>query len=228
MRLAALQEFTLSDFPGKIAAIVFTQGCNFRCSYCHNPSLLDDRGEAAMPVERVYNFLEQRRDRLEAVVLTGGEPTLQEELLPFLVSIKKQGYAIKLDTNGSRPEILEKIIRARVVDYIAMDLKAPLEKYQQVIQRPVDTGCVHRSIGLLMRSGIDYEFRTTVAQNHLTPDDIFACGRLIQGAARWYLQQVQYGSLPEELKHKPSGYSERELNQIKNRVSPLVSFCEVR
>lgn len=133
MQIGGLQKFSLLDYPGKISAVVFTQGCNFRCPYCHNPELVDPaRYQECLPEEEIFSFLETRRGKLEAVTVTGGEPTLQKSLAPFLRRIKDMGFLVKLDTNGSRPDVLEELLRQKLIDYIAMDIKAPLEKYEAV------------------------------------------------------------------------------------------------
>jgi pyruvate formate lyase activating enzyme len=133
MKIGGLQKFSLLDYPGKISAVVFTQGCNFRCPYCHNPELVDpERFQECIPEDEIFAFLETRRGKLEAVTVTGGEPTIQNGLSSFVRRIKDMGFMVKLDTNGSRPEVLEELIRHKLIDYIAMDIKAPLEKYEAV------------------------------------------------------------------------------------------------
>ncbi|OQX50761.1 MAG: anaerobic ribonucleoside-triphosphate reductase activating protein [Candidatus Cloacimonas sp. 4484_209] len=133
MKIGGFQKVSLIDYPGKICAIVFTRGCNFRCPYCHNPELvLPENYSPLIPEEEIFSFLEKRRGKLDAVEITGGEPTLQEDLTEFIRKIKEMGFLVKLDTNGSFPSVLEKVIYSGLVDYIAMDVKAPLEKYRQV------------------------------------------------------------------------------------------------
>jgi len=139
MIIGGLQRFSLIDYPGKISAILFTRGCNFRCPYCHNPELVDPQRYAEPWQEEEYwAFLQSRTQKLDAVVVTGGEPTLQEDLEPFLEKIRKMGFLIKLDTNGSNPDVLKDLLSANLVDYIAMDIKAPLEKYSEVAKVPID------------------------------------------------------------------------------------------
>jgi len=154
MKIGGLQKFSLLDYPGKISAVIFTQGCNFRCAYCHNPELVDpERFQACIPEEEVFAYLKKRRGLLEAVTVTGGEPTIQKGLIPFIRRIKAMGYLVKLDTNGSMPEVLEELIRQKLIDYIAMDIKAPLEKYEDVIGVPVNWEIIRQSIDVIKESG---------------------------------------------------------------------------
>jgi pyruvate formate lyase activating enzyme len=173
MVIGGLQKFSLIDYPGRISAIVFTRGCNFRCPYCHNPELVDPaRYGPILPEAEVLSFLESRRGRLDAVTLTGGEPTLQPDLDRFLHAVKGMGYLTKLDTNGSNPELLEALIRRRLVDYLAMDVKGPLGKYERVAGVKVQTEKIRRSVELVIASGIGYEFRTTIVRSQLDPADL--------------------------------------------------------
>ncbi len=190
MKIVDIQKFSLIDYPGKICAIIFTRGCNFRCPYCHNPELVDSSlfGEAITDDE-VFDFLEKRRGKLDAVNITGGEPTLQTDLIEFAERIRSLGYMIKIDTNGSFPKVLDKLISRGLLDYIAMDVKAPLEKYEEIARTPVTPEDIVKSIKLIMNSGIDYEFRTTITEFLLTENDIEKIGILISGARLHVLQK---------------------------------------
>ena len=173
MVIGGLQKFSLIDFPGRIGAIVFTRGCNFRCPYCHNPELVDPaRYGPTLPEAEVISFLESRKGRLDAVTLTGGEPTLQPDIGRFLHAVKGMGYLTKIDTNGSNPDLLETLIQERLVDYVAMDVKGPLRKYEAITGVKVQTEKIRRSVALMADSGIGHEFRTTVARLQLDPADL--------------------------------------------------------
>ena len=175
MKLGGLVKFTLIDFPGTPAAIVFTQGCNFRCRYCHNPELVYPHlFTASMPQEEVMAFLQRRQGTLEGVVISGGEPTLQEDLVRFMTDVKSLGYKTKLDTNGTRPEVLKELIDKKLVDFIAMDLKAPLEKYALITGVDANSTVIRHSMDLIVKSGLDYQFRTTYDKEVLTDNDIAA------------------------------------------------------
>ncbi|MEA3224090.1 MAG: anaerobic ribonucleoside-triphosphate reductase activating protein [Thermodesulfobacteriota bacterium] len=230
MRIGSIQRSSLIDYPGKISAIVFTIGCNFRCPYCHNPELVDPGlFPDPVPEEEVIRFLERRKGKLDAVVITGGEPALQDDLLDFMARIKKMGYLVKLDSNGSRPEIIEEAISRGVVDYLAMDVKAPLDKYQDVTKSNINTDSIISSIDKIMGSSLDYEFRTTILRPLLTCDDILEIGHLIKGARTYVLQMfVPTKTLDPKL---PSGeaFSDDEIRVLKDKLSNrFVDRCIVR
>lgn len=182
MKIGGLIKFTLIDYPGRVAAVVFTQGCNFRCRYCHNPELVYPHLlQESMPEQEVMDFLHRRQGTLEGVVITGGEPTLHDDLLRFMADIKALGYLIKLDTNGTRPGVLEEAIKQHLVDYIAMDLKAPLEKYSLITGVEFDPKTLQRSMDIIRACGLEYEFRTTYDKEVLTDADIQAISDSVQG-----------------------------------------------
>ena len=191
VKIGGLQKSSLIDYPEKISAIVFTQGCNFRCPYCHNPELLESNSEehASILTEEVLKFLKTRINKLDAVVITGGEPTLQPDLADFIKQIKDLGFLVKLDTNGTNSELLEQLLERNLIDYVAMDIKAPIEKYSKVVGSKVDSKNILKSIELIKNSKIDYEFRTTVVKSQLSPSDFELIGELIQGAKKYYLQR---------------------------------------
>jgi len=233
MNIAAFRPFSLSDYPGKIAAIAFTQGCNFNCFYCHNPGLIPltpntKFGDTGIHEEKVLTFLQQRRGKLDGLVITGGEPTLQEGLLPFMSAVKSQDYFIKLDTNGSFPETLKAVLKAELVDYIAMDIKAPLEKYNTIVKNAVSQENILKSIQLIMASGIDYEFRTTVVSTRLSSQDLIECGRLIQGAKRYILQKYVPIHLSGQEERGEQGYTEEELREVLTELNRTVKHCYLR
>ncbi|HUL23866.1 MAG TPA: anaerobic ribonucleoside-triphosphate reductase activating protein [Thermodesulfobacteriota bacterium] len=173
MLIGGLQRSSLIDYPGMISAVVFTQGCNFRCPYCHNPELVyPDAYRIPIPENDVLLFLERRARLLDGVVISGGEALLQRDLRRFLKRIKAAGYPVKLDTNGSLPDVLSAVIRERLVDYIAMDIKAPFRKYEAVAGAQVDTDAVRESIRIIVESGVKYQFRTTKVNILLDDQDI--------------------------------------------------------
>ncbi|MEA5000849.1 MAG: anaerobic ribonucleoside-triphosphate reductase activating protein [Endomicrobiaceae bacterium] len=173
MRIGGFQKFSLIDFPQKTSAIIFTQGCNFRCEYCHNPELVyHNLFKIPISVEEIFSFLELRKKQLDAVVITGGEPTCQDDIEDFIYKIKTIGYLIKLDTNGSNPQILKSIIDKNLIDFIAMDIKAPFDKYSYLTCVPVDIEKIRSSIDIIKNSKIKFEFRTTYDTSKLFPSDI--------------------------------------------------------
>jgi pyruvate formate lyase activating enzyme len=190
MRIAHLQKTSLIDYPGKISAVVFTQGCNLRCPYCHNPELVEP-GLFSNTVEesKVTAFLERRKGKLDGIVITGGEPAIQKGLSDFMLQVKDMGFLVKLDTNGTLTDVLEKIIERHLADYIAMDIKAPAGKYNEIAGTPVNMDSIFKSIQLIIGSGIDYEFRTTWAAEQLSVADIVEIATMIKGAKRFALQR---------------------------------------
>ena len=198
MRISGFQKLTALDYPEKIACTVFTPGCNFRCGFCHNAALVT-AGELPEDIEaeEVFSYLRKRRGILDGLVLTGGEPLLQEGVADFLRKVKELGYLVKLDTNGAFPEKLEELLREGLVDYVAMDIKNSPDKYAHTCGlRLVDWSKIERSVAVIMRLAPDYEFRTTAVDCLHTEDDFYAMGKLIKGVKRWYIQKfVDSGAL---------------------------------
>ncbi len=163
MEIGGFQKFSLIDYPGSISAVVFTRGCNFRCPFCHNPELvLPEFYSDTLDPEEILGFLEKRIGKLESVTITGGEPTIQKGLIPFMEKLKGMGYMIKLDTNGTKPEIIGRIVEKNLADFIAMDIKAPLESYSRISGVSVDLSAIEKSISIILDSGKKYQFRTTL------------------------------------------------------------------
>jgi pyruvate formate lyase activating enzyme len=228
MILGGLQKFSLVDYPGRTCAILFTRGCNYRCPYCHNPELVwPEQYAPEIPMEDVLDFLKQRKGLLEAVTITGGEPTLHADLPAVAHAIKALGFALKVDSNGSRPDVLRKLIEKGWVDYIAMDVKAPLSRYGFVSAVNLPTAPVQKSIALLLEGRVDYEFRTTVDRMLLDEADLLEIGEMIRGAGRYYLQKLNdfNGKNP----HPRTGQGDdRWLRQAAEKLRQYVKVCEVR
>ena len=182
MKIGGLIKFTLIDFPGRPAAVVFTQGCNFRWRYCHNPELVYPHLFAEpVAMEEIYSFLKRRQGTLEGVVVSGGEPTLHEDLPAFMADLKAMGYATKLDTNGTRPDMLRELLDKKLLDYIAMDIKAPLEKYSLITGVDFNPEVLKQSMDLIRQSGLEYKFRTTYDKEVLTDADISTITQRLNG-----------------------------------------------
>lgn len=192
MKIAGFQKFTLIDYPGMISAIIFTQGCNFRCPWCHNPELvLPELYKELLDKNEILDFLKTRIGKLDAVTITGGEPTLHQDLPDFIKTIKEMGFKIKLDTNGTNPLMLKTLLRDNLIDYFAMDIKTSLENYSEVIGEDVDVYMIKESIEVIKESGIDYEFRTTMIPSLMNEDDIFQIETLIGDVNRYYIQHLE-------------------------------------
>lgn len=226
--IGGVQKTTLLDFPGKVAAIVFTQGCNFRCGYCHNPQLLEMNRDPYIDTKEFMDFLQTRHGKLDGVVITGGEPTLQSGLYDFIKGIKSLGFAVKLDTNGTNPSMIEQLIDDNMLDYTAMDIKAPLEKYQNVVYSKINLSNITKSINLIMNSGIDYEFRTTVIKSQLSCEDFEQIGYTIKGAKRYYLQKYVPSEILDKALISETSYTDDEFRLICQKLKEYVQFVDYR
>ena len=189
MKIAGYIKNSFIDYPAHISCAVFLGGCNFDCWYCHNRPYIKSTGD--IDEGEVLAFLEKRKGQLQGVVISGGEPTLNKELPEFIKKVKALGYPVKIDTNGSRPKVLQSLIDQGLVDYIAMDYKAPLEKYAQTAGVPVDINDIKKSVEIILNSGVDYEFRTTFAPT-LTKQDIIQIAQELKGAKKFVLQQYNH------------------------------------
>lgn len=199
MRIGGFQKRSLIDYPGKTAAVIKTQGCCWRCPFCHNRSLtVPTRFQPAIPIEEVIEHLGADRNELDAVVITGGEPTIQTGLDLFLQRVREMEFLIKLDTNGSQPNVLAALLDAKLLDYVAMDIKGPLCEYARFTGCPVDTGPIELSIELIKQSGLPYEFRTTLVGGLHERTHIDELAPLMYGVRRYALQT--YKPMPHDLK----------------------------
>jgi len=229
MKIGGLQKVSLIDYPGKISAIIFTQGCNFRCPYCHNPELVDPKlYRPCLPEKDVLEFLTTRQGKLDGVTITGGEPTLQDDLIPFIQEIRKMGFAIKLDTNGSCPDVLALLIQKKLLDFIAMDVKAPIAKYQGIVQAPVAADDIRKSTRLVIGSAIPHEFRTTIVASLLTPKDMTEIGQEIAGARRYALQKFQPARTFNKRYLREKTYSDEEFLKIKEQMEKGIPLVMIR
>jgi pyruvate formate lyase activating enzyme len=228
MIIGGLQKLSLVDYPGKTSAVIFTIGCNFRCSYCHNPELvMPERYIQPMPIEDIYSFLHKRRGKLDAVTITGGEPTMHEDLPILIADIKSAGFLVKLDSNGTNPEMLIDLINKKMIDYIAMDIKAPIDKYSDITERPINADAIIKSIKIIMESGLDYEFRTTVVKDQLVFDDFERIGTMIKGAKRYALQAFISTKTNNPSFINRVAYSDEDMIKIKNIMSKYVDLCVI-
>ena len=231
MQIGGLEKLTLIDYPGKLAATVFLKGCNFRCPFCYSSELVLPEKIAKQPTiseKKVLDFLKGRKNLIEGVVICGGEPTMSKELPSFLGKIKEMGFLVKLDTNGSDPGALKKLIQNGKIDYVAMDLKAPKDKYYRVAGRSVDVDEVQKSIDILKEGKVDYEFRTTVVPALHEREDILKMARWISGAKKYYLQNFRAEKTLNPQFEIVDPYPSEFLVEIKNAISPFFEFCGVR
>ena len=236
MLLGGIQRFTLLDYPGKIACTIFTVGCNFRCPFCHNSELvLPDKIKNAdiISEEDFFDFLKKKKGLLEGVVICGGEPTIHKDLPEFAKKIKDMGFDIKLDTNGSNPDMLEKLIENDLVDYVAIDIKAPKEKYYLLAglsQKDNDKliNNIEKSVSLLQKSKVNYEFRTTLVPKLLDKQDIISIAQWIKGSPLYVLQGFKPKNTLDPEFEKLIPYSDEYFQEIKKEVEPFFDKCVVR
>ncbi|MFA5355565.1 MAG: anaerobic ribonucleoside-triphosphate reductase activating protein [Candidatus Paceibacterota bacterium] len=231
MKIAGLQKTTLIDYPGRIAATVFLSGCNFRCPFCYSAELVLPEKIKNHPVlseEYFFDFLKEKVGLLEAVVVCGGEPTLNPELPLFLKRIKDMGFMVKLDTNGSNPEMLKSLIKEGLVDYIAMDVKAPREKYIEMVKGQADLNKIEESIRILKEGKADYEFRTTVVPLVHTKEDILNIARWLKPAKRYFLQSFRGEKTIDPAFTGVKPYPESFLLEIKREIASNFQECQIR
>lgn len=211
MNIGGYQKLTLIDFPGTLATTVFTVGCNFRCPFCHNPELVLGAGITTSGTENkteqeFFAFLKKRKGKLEGICITGGEPTLQPDLVEFIKKVRAFGFRIKLDTNGARPDILKKLLDLKLLDFVAMDIKNQLGRYGETVGVKVDTERIELSVELIRNSRLPYEFRTTVVPGIHTEKDFLAIAEWLKGAKAYYLQEYREDViLDKALKQKTKG-----------------------
>jgi pyruvate formate lyase activating enzyme len=228
MNIGGFQEISLLDYPGKVATIIWTTGCNFRCPFCYNPDMvLNNTGH--IPVDDFFSFLKQRKGKLDAVSISGGEPFLQPDLSKFITRVRDLGFFVKIDTNGSFPKKLKELLDADLIDYVSMDVKSSKDNYSDITKVSVNIDDIDQSIRIIKEDAPDYEFKTTVIPRYHTKEDILEIARWIQGAKRYFLQQFKKDTmlLSSELSQvRP--YSVDELKAMCELVKPYVGACAIR
>ena len=230
MRIGGLQKLTLLDYPNHVSCTVFTAGCNMKCPFCHNRDLvfIPENFEFYNP-ESIFEYLRKRQGTLDAVAITGGEPLLQPGLRDFIMEVRKLGFKVKLDTNGYYPDKLKKLVEEGLIDYVAMDVKAPLPKYPVTVGLPESgfhTEQIQESIMYLLSGAVDYEFRTTVVREFHTKEDLVAIAKMIKGCKHYYLQQfVDSGRCIEQ---GFSAYNREEMYELKEEVAKYIPEVELR
>ena len=229
MKLGGLQETSLLDYPGKICAIAWTVGCNFRCPFCYNQNMVFGDTDI-LPEKSVLSFLDTRKGKLDALSITGGEPFLHEDLGDFAREVKKRGFLVKVDTNGTFPNRLEQLLDEHLIDYVSMDVKAPREKYDTLTGVKTDVGSIDRSIYIIKKKAPDYEFKTTMVPGLVEKDDVLEIATWIKGAKRYYLQQFKMDVpiIDDSVLNLALPYEKSDFDEMKETVSPLVERCLLR
>ena len=238
MIIGGLEKLSILDYPDHLAAIIFTQGCNFRCHFCYNPMLvlphkdeknIKEKGFSELSTKNLFLFLRERFGRLDGVVITGGEPTLHPDLPEFIKKIKKIGYDVKLDTNGTNPDMLNQLIKEKLIDYIAMDLKAPKEKYEATVNVPVNYKNIEKSVKMIIKSGLPHEFRTTVVPGLLDKKDFIKMGEMIKGTQNWFLQVFKSDTdLVNSAYKGKKAYSRKQMQEFVELGRTAAGVCKLR
>jgi len=231
MQIGGLQKITLIDYPGRIAATVFLIGCDFKCPWCYSSELVlpeKIKKQPRISQKEFFKFLKERKELLEGATICGGEPSINKDLPQFCKKIKKAGYLVKLDTNGSNPKMLKKLIDEKLIDYVAMDIKLPREKYQKILGRKIKIEDIEKSVKILKEGKVDYEFRTTVVPTILTKEDILKIAKWISGAKRYYLQNFKPEKTIDPKFEKIKPYPQEYLLEIQKAISPFFEVCQVR
>ena len=226
MKIAGIQKVTLLDFPGKVACMIFTQGCNLCCPFCQNSSLIPTKEKSNMTVDEVLDYLNLRKKILDGVVITGGEPLVQKDIKDLLRNIKELGLLIKIDTNGTYPLILKEIIEEGLVDYVAMDIKNVDSKYMMTVGKKINIDNIKKSIDILKSSKIDYEFRTTLVKEFHNFEDIKKICELVGKDSKYYLQNFEDSS--DVINHNLHGFTRGELLLIYENIKENFPNVEIR
>ncbi|MCX5881742.1 MAG: anaerobic ribonucleoside-triphosphate reductase activating protein [Deltaproteobacteria bacterium] len=230
MVFGGIQKSTLIDYPGKVACVLFFSGCNFHCPYCHNPELAKGMALEQWPEQTAYDFLEERKGFLEGVVISGGEPSLHPDLIRVCQTVRQMGYPIKLDTNGSCPNVLEELISRGLVDYVAMDIKTVPENYPQYIQKDCNTDAIISSIRLIKTSGLSHEFRTTCIRPLIDKHIVERICGMIQGANLYVLQRFRLSHVlnPDFFKAHDYCITENDLLEYQTIAEKWIRSCLIR
>jgi len=230
IRIGGVQKSSLLDYPNKISAVIFTYGCNLRCPYCHNPELVVDRycRKTSITQKELFDFLKKRIGKLDGVVITGGEPLMNEDMDKFIIKIRKMGFLVKLDTNGFYPERLKKLIDKNLLDYIAMDVKYPKSKYIEMTGGKDSIKKISKSIKYIMESGLDCEFRTTYVKNFHNLESALEIGKMIEGAKNYYIQNFREGKTINPLLNNTYSFSQKELLGFKRVIKKYVKNVYIR
>jgi len=228
MEIAAILPQSLIDYPNKICSVFFTLGCNFRCPYCYNVDLVL-RKIKPLPEEKIFSFLEERKNFLDAILLSGGEPTLQKDLVSFAEKVKSFNYLFAIETNGSRPEVIRELIDKKLLDFIAMDIKADLENYEKTVRTNIDIKKIKKSIELIKGSGIEYEFRTTVVPTLFDEKIAENIGKMLKGAKVYVLQHfLNNKDMLDNSFKKIKPFSDNEIEKFKKILEKSVERVLIR
>lgn len=227
INILGIEKSSFIDYPNNICTVIFTGGCNFRCPYCHNSSIVNN-AENKIEEDKVIDFLINRKKFVDALCISGGEPTIQKGLYDFVRRVREECFKIKLDTNGTNPRLLKKLIEEKLIDYVAMDVKAPFDKYSSITQTPVALEDIRKSINILLENKVDYEFRTTICRELLSMEDIKIIAEEIKGCNTYALQNFKDGETILAGQNKFTPYSDGELKKIRDSIGNLLNKVVIR
>lgn len=226
MNISGLVKLTLLDYPLHTACCVFLSGCNFNCPFCYNSSLINMQADSIISEDEFFSFLEKRKNKLDGVAISGGEPLLQKDIVEFIKKIKNTGFLVKLDTNGSSPDLLNYLIENKLVDYVAMDIKNTWQKYELTTNAKLDLEKIKQSVQILLQGKVEYEFRTTIVKEFHNVEDFKIIGQMIKGASSYFLQSfINKDSVRNQDLH---ALSKDMLIECLNTVKPFVKKAEIR
>lgn len=238
IEIGGLQKTTLIDYPGRVACTIFLISCNFRCPFCYSAELVlpeKIRNQPRISKKYLFDFLKERRNLLEGICITGGEPTVHKNLPVFIKKIKQLGYLVKLDTNGSNPEMLKKLIDKKLIDYVAMDIKAPKDKYEKVVGKKININNIEKSIEILKEGKVDWEFRTTIVSSIHLKEDIVKIAKWIgdnpltsPGRGKYFLQNFRAEKTIDPKFEKIKPCSQDYLSEIQKAISPFFEDVQLR
>lgn len=229
MIVKGLQKFSLIDYPPYTCCVIFTAGCNFRCSFCHNKELvLHPETLPTIGEDELYNFLHERKPWLDGICICGGEPTIHRDLPEHIARFKEMGYKVKLDTNGTNPTMVRDLIDRQLIDYIAMDIKAPLDKYETVVNVPINKSQLQEMVTLLMHNHVPYEFRMTVVPTLVEENDFHLIGQWLRGAEQFYVQQFSNKKCLQKALEKVGPFPLEKLEEFKNILARYITHVAVR
>ncbi len=227
--IKGLQKTSLIDYPAKIVSTVFLADCNFRCPYCHNPELIENPDELpTINEEEIIEHLKNKRKWLDGICISGGEPTIHKKLVDFIKKIKKENFLVKLDTNGTNPEMIKEVLDNKLVDFISMDIKTCLDKYEKVAKVKVNKEDIQKSVDLIRNSKIDYEFRTTILPKLHSEEDIIKMGGWLKGSKKFVLQQFKPGRCLDKSYEKMKSFTKEEIEKFKKVLEPFFDNVDIR
>lgn len=227
--IKGVQRTSLIDYPKKVCSVIFVGNCNFRCPFCHNPELVLNEVKEDIPADEIIKFLEKKKKWLDGICVTGGEPTLHKGLPDFLKAVKEKGFLVKLDTNGTNPAMLELLLKEKLVDYIAMDIKASIENYEKAAGVKVDKKAIKKSAKIIMDSGASYEFRTTVVPGLFDEKEAEKIGKWLKGAKKFCIQQFRNADKTLDPKFQEiEPYRPKKLEEFKKTLKNYFKKVEVR